>query len=416
MEKENNLFEIFIKTKDEERLSFFNGLEIEDKIKLYNWLIIAYPNILNDLISNMSPINISVLVEQFDEKTRLDFYKRLSNTQLQEYYNILPTKEEKLNLVNLVNNLKKDLVVENDHIANDIDKLNEKILVSSQNVLTNKQILKDNEKVLKSINKEIKRIERQERRALEKALKGYKPGNLDKIGIISSYKTKKLKEKINKYKEIHKNLEIKNDQKAIVEENIAKTKVELKKENANVRNYNHEIKKQSLMIRNNLVTIKNISALEKKTLGMQLYKKIYNINDKVMERPRKNNNLNNSVSEEQKSNDKTPVMNNPEKKNEINSTDLVNQLMASMRVLNSLGVTFNFEGSVSNISNANLGSPVASVSPKEMVAINEALKVYGSYLNENPRSKARGFVNFTLVVIITLIIIIGSLFIGAFLI
>ena len=77
------------------------------------------------------------------------------------------------------------------------------------------------------------------------------------------------------------------------EENIQDLQKEIRKEEFNIKKYEYESKKQYITIGNNLIAIKNISSLEKRALGMQLYHKLCNHNDLVMERP--NNKVKNTT-------------------------------------------------------------------------------------------------------------------------
>ena len=118
-----NIYQSFLKTNVDNKLSFFNMLDENQKSNLFNWLSVTYPNMLNDLVNSMSPLNIKNVAEQFDEQTRIEFYKHLSKEQLRGYYNILGNKQEKYKLLNILDDLRNELGLENDKINNNINEI-----------------------------------------------------------------------------------------------------------------------------------------------------------------------------------------------------------------------------------------------------------------------------------------------------
>ena len=229
------------------------------------------------------------------------------------------------------------------------------------------------------------------------------------------------------------------------EEKITK---EIRKEEFNIKKYEYESKKQYITIGNNLIAIKNISSLEKRALGMQLYHKLCNHNDLVMERP--NNKVKNTTQkvneikqiEEKKLEptkevkQETVKTTNTQKsqiKQEI-SNDTAKQfaqIKTSMDFLHQIGIKFVMENvNIPPQNNTNLlNNPIAKKDANTIISITEIIKGYGNYLNSLDasnivipeqtnavvRTKTKGYVDFTLVVAFTLTIIITSLFLGALL-
>lgn len=443
-----NIYQSFLKTNVDNKLSFFNMLDENQKSNLFNWLSVTYPNVLNDLVNSMSPLNIKNVAEQFDEQTRIEFYKHLSKEQLRGYYNILGNKQEKYKLLNILDDLRNELGLENDKINNNINNLNDKIVNSTEIIANKKEDTKEQKQELKNVKKEIKKLEKERIKTLKQALKNYQPSPLDKIGFISKYKKNKLKEKITRYKELGKEIDYKKEEKSVIEENIQDLQKEIRKEEFNIKKYEYESKKQYITIGNNLIAIKNISSLEKRALGMQLYHKLCNHNDLVMERP------NNKVkSTTQKVNEikqieekkveptkevkqetvKTTNTQKSQIKQEI-SNDTAKQfaqIKTSMDFLHQIGIKFVMENvNIPPQNNANLlNNPIAKKDANTIISITEIIKGYGNYLNSLDasnivipeqtnavvRTKTKGYVDFTLVVAFTLTIIITSLFLGALL-
>lgn len=440
-----NIYQSFLKTNVDNKLSFFNMLDENQKSNLFNWLSVTYPNMLNDLVNSMSPLNIKNVAEQLDEQTRIEFYKHLSKEQLRGYYNILGNKQEKYKLLNILDDLRNELGLENDKINNNINNLNDKIVNSTEIIANKKEDTKEQKQELKNVKKEIKKLEKERIKTLKQALKNYQPSPLDKIGFISKYKKNKLKEKITRYKELGKEIDFKKEEKSVIEENIQDLQKEIKKENFNIKKTEHEIKKQNIAIGNNLIAIKNISSLEKRALGMQLYHKLCNHNDLVMERP--NNKVKNTTQkvneikqiEEKKVEppkevkQETVKTTNTQIKQEF-SNDTVKQfeqIKTSMDFLHQIGIKFVMENvNIPPQNNTNLlNNPIAKKDANTIISITEIIKGYGNYLNSLDasnivipeqtnavvRTKTKGYVDFTLVVAFTLTIIITSLFLGALL-
>lgn len=449
-----NIYQSFLKTNIDNKLSFFNTLDEKQKSNLFNWLRVAYPNMLNDLVYNMNPLNIQNVAEQLDEQTRMEFYKHLNKEQLRGYYNILGNKQEKYKLLNILDDLKNDLGIENDKISDNINNLNNKIVNSMKNIANKKEDIKDQKQELKNVKKEIKKLEKERIKALKQALKNYQPSPLDKIGFISKYKKNKLKEKITRYKELGKEIDHKKEEKSVIEENIQDLQKEIRKEKFDIKKYEYETKKQNITIGNNLITIKNISSLEKKALGMQLYNKLCNRSDLVMERHNnkiKNNNQKASEIKHIEPNKievkqvvspkevKQETMNNTNTQNQQMMKEISNdtvkqfeQIKTSMDFLHQIGIKFVMENvNIPPQNNTNLlNNPIAKKDANTIISITEIIKGYGNYLNSLDanniiideqtnavvRTRTKGYINFTLVVTITLTIIIASLFLGAFLI
>lgn len=443
-----NIYQSFLKTNVDNKLSFFNMLDENQKSNLFNWLSVTYPNMLNDLVNSMSPLNIKNVAEQFDEQTRIEFYKHLSKEQLRGYYNILGNKQEKYKLLNILDDLRNELGLENDKINNNINNLNDKIVNSTEIIANKKEDTKEQKQELKNVKKEIKKLEKERIKTLKQALKNYQPSPLDKIGFISKYKKNKLKEKITRYKELGKEIDYKKEEKSVIEENIQDLQKEIRKEEFNIKKYEYESKKQYITIGNNLIAIKNISSLEKRALGMQLYHKLCKHNDLVMERP--NNKVKNTTQkvneikqiEEKKVEptkevkQETVKTTNTQKsqiKQEI-SNDTAKQfaqIKTSMDFLHQIGIKFVMENvNIPPQNNTNLlNNPIAKKDANTIISITEIIKGYGNYLNSLDasnivipeqtnavvRTKTKGYVDFTLVVAFTLTIIITSLFLGALL-
>lgn len=443
-----NIYQSFLKTNVDNKLSFFNMLDENQKSNLFNWLSVTYPNMLNDLVNSMSPLNIKNVAEQFDEQTRIEFYKHLSKEQLRGYYNILGNKQEKYKLLNILDDLRNELGLENDKINNNINNLNDKIVNSTEIIANKKEDTKEQKQELKNVKKEIKKLEKERIKTLKQALKNYQPSPLDKIGFISKYKKNKLKEKITRYKELGKEIDYKKEEKSVIEENIQDLQKEIRKEEFNIKKYEYESKKQYITIGNNLIAIKNISSLEKRALGMQLYHKLCNHNDLVMERP--NNKVKNTTQKvneikqiEEKKVEPTKevkqetVKTTNTQKSQIKqefSNDTVKQfeqIKTSMDFLHQIGIKFVMENvNIPPQNNTNLlNNPIAKKDANTIISITEIIKGYGNYLNSLDasnivipeqtnavvRTKTKGYVDFTLVVAFTLTIIITSLFLGALL-
>lgn len=443
-----NIYQNFLNANANNKLSFFNMLDEKQKSNLFNWLNATYPNMLNDLVNSMSPINIQSVAEQFDEQTRMEFYKHLTKDQLRGYYNILGNKKEKHKLLNVLDDLRNELAIENDNIKDNINSLNNKIVNSTEFIANKKEDIIEQNQELKKVKKKIKKLEKERSKALKQALKNYQPSPLDKIGFISKHKKNKLQEKITRYKELEKEINYKKEEKSVIEENIQDLKKEIRKEKTNIKKYEYESKKKNIAIGNNLIAIKNISSLEKNALGMQLYNRLCNRNDLVMERP--NNRVKNTThkvteikhieekkveppKEVKQETVKATNTQQPQNKQEI-SNETVKQferIKTSMDFLHQIGIKFVMENvNIPPQNNTNLlNNPIAKKDTNTIISITEIIKRYGNYLNSLDanniiipeqtnavvRTRTKGYVDFALVVAFTLTVIITSLFLGALL-
>ena len=186
---------------------------------------------------------------------------------------------------------------------------------------------------------------------------------------------------------------------------------------------------------------------------MQLYNKLCNRSDLVMERHNnkiKNNNQKASEIKHIEPNKievkqvvspkevKQETMNNTNTQNQQMMKEISNdtvkqfeQIKTSMDFLHQIGIKFVIENvNIPPQNNTNLlNNPIAKKDANTIISITEIIKGYGNYLNSLDanniiideqtnavvRTRTKGYINFTLVVTITLTIIIASLFLGAFL-
>ena len=181
---------------------------------------------------------------------------------------------------------------------------------------------------------------------------------------------------------------------------------------------------------------------------MQLYHKLCNHNDLVMERP--NNKVKNTtqkVNEIQQIEEKKLEPTKEVKQETVKTTNTqktqikqefsndtvkqFEQIKTSMDFLHQIGIKFVMENvNIPPQNNTNLlNNPIAKKDTNTIISITEIIKGYGNYLNSLDasnivipeqtnavvRTKTKGYVDFTLVVAFTLTIIITSLFLGALL-
>ena len=135
---------------------------------------------------------------------------------------------------------------------------------------------------------------------------------------------------------------------------------------------------------------------------------------------------------------KQETMNNTNTQNQQMMKEISNdtvkqfeQIKTSMDFLHQIGIKFVIENvNIPPQNNTNLlNNPIAKKDANTIISITEIIKGYGNYLNSLDanniiideqtnavvRTRTKGYINFTLVVTITLTIIIASLFLGAFL-
>jgi len=349
----------FINLSNEEKINFFNSIDDNQK---------------KEVIKNLDNKDIISFMNLFSNKDKVELLKYFDIQKLKDYHEFLKQN-------NTINQTKIDTDYQN-------------ITTSKESINQSKIAISENKKEIKSLNKKIKKVDKERKHQLTKLLKLTKPSPFNKVRIISKYKTKKLLEKLEDFKEINQSFENLTTLKSDAEVNINLARENIQKEKENIQNYQTEIHESIETIKRNEARMKQIDAIAKQKLKEQLKGKKVNPNSRVNTKRKKKNTYKKME----------------EAYNFIDS-------------LHKKGImVYIAEEPLPHQKNPNLlENPIASITNDQIKLLMQAVNNYHNNNKVKTQAPVRqrvinGFANFTFVVIITTLIIIGSLFLGAFII
>ena len=190
----------FVNIRDNrEKITLFNGLSDKDK---------------KELIDKLSIEELKKFIFSMDKIDRKKIYEYFDKGKLNEYYNSL-TDNEKNELLIDVDKRYLDLEEDKNKAMDNINRANDSIRTSSNDiskadmVISNKKLeIRNLKRNIKDNKVKLKKVDKEAKKKYKRMLRASRASVLDKIGIISKYRTKKLQDRINEYMEVQKEVEI----------------------------------------------------------------------------------------------------------------------------------------------------------------------------------------------------------------
>ena len=235
-----------------------------------------------------------------------------------------------------------------------INRANDSIEQSKINITQNKENIKQKKEELKNKKVVLKKLDRERKRKLKKVLASKKKlsSPLNRIGIISKYRTNKYLERLNELEQTNQIIDTNKIESAKIKQEINDLNDAINREKQNIeeqkqikeegyRNINKNISK----IEKTEYQIKKLSNTEKKILGQKLYKKIVFERDCIIVRNKKSiqeqvitneNNINLTHGIERLKDSEVEVI-APLKNN---TEEMVNNIVNNTNKLQEIGVNF----------------------------------------------------------------------------
>ena len=393
-----NLYEGYNNSLD--KINFFvNIRDNREKINLFNSLSDKEKK---ELIDRISIEELKKFIFSMDKIDRKKIYEYFDRRKLKEYYNSL-TDNEKNELLADVDKRYLDLEEDKNKAMDNINRANNSIRTSSNDiskadiVISNKKLeirnlksnIKDNKVKLKKVAKEAKK-------KYKRMLRASRASVLDKIGIISKYRTKKLQDRINEYMEVQKEVEVLGLRDVHLRDQMNKAYSDIEKEKEKKKQARSNIEKNSEVIRLNVqnigevnVKLINLSKNEKNILGRKLYGKRVDGRNRVMvtnklKQKDKKENVNKAsqeVVDNKKSNDKVERVTGEvvSTNSKSDTKDKVNGVINNMNAMNELGVNFMPPVPVrvnSNASSKLMDNEIARMNYVQLLIVSSAINYY----------------------------------------
>lgn len=275
------MYEEYKNTSDYLKNDYFLNLSPNDKVQLFNHMSSEQQK---KILERLTFTDIKSFILSMDRNEHKKIYRQMNENQIRGLYGILDS-EDKKNLVTSLNELHIDLEERKNNLIEDMEQTKRNIINNSteierstQNIANNKLEIKNQKQELKDIKKTIKKLDKERKRRLKRQLKASKPSKLDRIAIISKYRTKRLIQRMEELKETEINISQMIDSQEKIERNIndLKNHIEKEKENINqmqadISSYSRRINSITKRINDTDVTIRNLSQTEKRILGKKLY-------------------------------------------------------------------------------------------------------------------------------------------------
>lgn len=290
------LYQKFLDTPNDEQQYFFNSLNYEERQFLFRRLNSIEKT---KLINNMFTERLENLLSLFNGEEKEEIYQYLNARQINDLYKKLPEeeKEEFKNKIDTIfEKLNKDREKEIEtlgNLHNNIEKKGHDINLSQQNIYDAKNTIKESNIEIIKISIKIKKVERERKRALNKIERVAKPSPLDNVGLFSKIKISMLRKRIENYKEVEERLinvkKSKQDTIATKEEakqTIINEKDSIVASRTEIKETSKRITMTTKTIRNTEVRIKNVSKADKKMLGSKLSKKTVSTKEAVCKEPK----------------------------------------------------------------------------------------------------------------------------------
>ena len=433
------------------RKDYFFNLSLDERIILFNQL--SYEE-LRDLVNSLSLIELKDFFIGLDveKETQNKLCNLLSESQITALYRNLNSDAQK-KLSTILTDLHISLEVEKNNLSEEIEtsyknisENNTKIVQSSQKIENTRAEIENNKQTLKDVNKQIKKLDKERKKRLRRQLRASKPRKIDRIAIISKYRTRKLEQRTEELNQTIAELNQKQNERDIIEINNENLRETIEQERNNIEQLKDDlkfeasrIKENNKRIRNLDVRVKKLSHSEKKILGRKLHKQQLSEIDRVLVTRKKDKLQNQAVnnnSTSQNSVNQPPVTTeveahveapvsagipenteeqvnertNNEENGKINMQQAIQELLKFLESMQQLGVNFNPNTNpLDTTQNADLANnPITTTNNMQTLLAGYVMGMLVPQIKQNqqnqqlPASHSRGFVNLSLLLSVIL--------------
>lgn len=374
-----------------DKLEFFEQLSNEEKRNLYNQLVTT---IRKDLLSNLPFQQLKKFISICSKDEKIEIYKNLSDIQLKQIYKESSELEKKEMIqvletrLNDLNNRVDEARSNINNSTSNIESLKQSIENSAMNISVNKQNIKQKEQELKANKVILKKLDKERKRNLKRALRSQKKlsSPLNRIGIISKYRTKKYLDRIEQLEQTYKAINNQNMTNAQIYQDINNLKDKIEQEKNNIEQQEQKINQEQQNIKSNIsrierteIQIKKLSKSEKKMLGRKLYHKVVAERNCVMtckktqtekfEQIQTKENQAQDIEPKVEEKDSSKVETIEPQKN--NTETLINTMINNTKKLQEMGINFYQPTHPINVtSNPDLVSqPIAQISQEQLITM-----------------------------------------------